>query len=114
VQSGKDIILHYYVQAQPFFKTYIIKPTYKEFEFERCHAMKTSHNHSSRRKSLTIFLTASTTLYPSPIRTRNRRVPPPSPLSLRVAKAGRNHLNEEITPLLSTVMGERYSQTISN
>ncbi len=41
----------------------------------------------------------------------------PLPLPLRVAKAGRNHLNEEIsqiTPLLPTGIGERYSQTISN
>jgi hypothetical protein len=29
-----------------------------------------------------------------------------SPLSLRVAKAGRNYLNEEITPLLPTGVGE--------
>ncbi len=35
-------------------------------------------------------------------------------LPLRVAKAGRNHLNEEITPLLPTGIGERDSQTISN
>jgi hypothetical protein len=32
----------------------------------------------------------------------------------RVRRAGRNHLNEEIPPLLPTGMGERYSQTISN
>jgi hypothetical protein len=38
----------------------------------------------------------------------------PLHLPLRVAKAGRNHLNEEITPLLPTGIGERYSQTISN
>ncbi len=31
-----------------------------------------------------------------------------------VSKASRNHLNEEITPLLPTGIGERYSQTISN
>jgi hypothetical protein len=41
-----------------------------------------------------------------------RRLPPPPPL--RVAKTGENHLNEEITPLLPTVIGERFSQTISN
>ncbi len=34
--------------------------------------------------------------------------------SSTVAKAGRNHLNEEITPLLATGIGERYSQTILN
>ncbi len=40
--------------------------------------------------------------------------PPPTPLPLRVAKAGRNNLNNEITPLLlPTGIGERYSQTIS-
>jgi hypothetical protein len=37
-------------------------------------------------------------------------LPPP----LRVAKTGKNHLNEEITPLLPTGIGERFSQTISN
>ncbi len=41
------------------------------------------------------------------------RVPTPSHLPLCVAKAGRNHLNEDITPLLPTGIGERYSQTIS-
>ncbi len=35
---------------------------------------------------------------------------PPPP---RVAKTGKNHLNEEITPLLPTGIGERFSQTIS-
>jgi hypothetical protein len=40
--------------------------------------------------------------------------PTPSPIPLRVAKAGRNILNEEITPLLPTGIGERYSQTVSN
>jgi hypothetical protein len=34
---------------------------------------------------------------------------------LRVATAGKkNHLNEEINPLLPTGIGERYCQTISN
>jgi hypothetical protein len=36
--------------------------------------------------------------------------PPPSTRG----KAGRNHLNEEITPLLPTGIGEKYSQAISN
>jgi hypothetical protein len=49
---------------------------------------------------------------PPPQGTLEHRVPTPPPL--RVAKAGRNHLNEEITPLLPTGIGERYSQTISN
>jgi hypothetical protein len=40
------------------------------------------------------------------------RVPTPSPLPLRVAKAGTNRLNKEITPLLPTGIGEQYSQTI--
>jgi hypothetical protein len=31
-----------------------------------------------------------------------------------VAKTARNHLNEEITPLLPTGIGHRFSQTISN
>jgi hypothetical protein len=42
------------------------------------------------------------------------RVPTPPPLPLRVAKAGRNNFNEEITPILPTGIGDRYSQTISN
>ncbi len=37
---------------------------------------------------------------------------PPHPL--RVAKTDKNHLNEEITPLLPTGIGKRFSQTISN
>jgi hypothetical protein len=40
----------------------------------------------------------------------NHRVPSPPPPPLRVAKAGRNHLNEEFTP--SSPLG--YSQTITN
>ncbi len=44
--------------------------------------------------------------------TTGGRPPPLIPLS--VAKAGRNHLNEEITPLLPTGIGKRYTQTISN
>jgi hypothetical protein len=36
--------------------------------------------------------------------------PPPSTRG----KAGRSHLNEEITPFLPTGIGERFSQTISN
>jgi hypothetical protein len=39
---------------------------------------------------------------------------PSPPLPLRVATAGNNHLNKEITPLLPTGIGERCSQTISN
>ncbi len=31
-----------------------------------------------------------------------------SPLPLRVAKTGRNHLNEEFTPLLPTGIGARF------
>jgi hypothetical protein len=37
----------------------------------------------------------------------NHWVPTP-PLPLHVVKAGRNHLNEEITPLLPNGIGERY------
>jgi hypothetical protein len=52
------------------------------------------------------------------LRLHNRYIPqgpnPFPPPSLRVAKAGRNNLNEEITPLLPTEIGERCSQTISN
>jgi hypothetical protein len=44
------------------------------------------------------------------------RVPTPPPLSPCVANAVKNHLNEEITPLLPTGIGGQYSysQTISN
>ncbi len=38
----------------------------------------------------------------------------PSPLPLRVAKAVRHHMNEEITPVLPIGKGAQYSQTISN
>jgi hypothetical protein len=38
----------------------------------------------------------------------------PLPLLLLVAKAGKNHLNKEITPLLPAGIGEQYSKTISN
>ncbi len=31
-----------------------------------------------------------------------------SPLTLRVAKTGRNHMNEEFTPLLPTGIGEKF------
>ncbi len=44
---------------------------------------------------------------------RSHRVPTPSPLPLYVTMVDRNHLNEEITPLLPTGIGEWYSQTIS-
>jgi hypothetical protein len=39
---------------------------------------------------------------------------PPLPLHVPVATACENQLNEEITPLLPTGIGERYFQTISN
>ncbi len=52
-------------------------------------------------------------LFPGTTNTERHYMVPP-PLPLRVAKAGRNHLNEKIIPLLSTGIGERYSQTISN
>ncbi len=42
------------------------------------------------------------------------RVPTPLPLPLGIFKADVNHLNEEITLLLPTGIGERYSQSISN
>jgi hypothetical protein len=49
---------------------------------------------------------------------RSHRVPTPTPhpSSSTRGKAGRNHFNEEITPLLSIWIGERYSQsqTMSN
>ncbi len=44
----------------------------------------------------------------------HHRAPTHSPLPLCVAKTGKNQLNEEITPLLSTGIGDRFSQTISN
>jgi hypothetical protein len=39
------------------------------------------------------------------VRDTASRVPSPPPLPLRVAKAGRNNLNEEIPPLLPTGIG---------
>jgi hypothetical protein len=39
---------------------------------------------------------------------------PPPPRTLLVVTAGKNHLNEEITPLHLTGIGKRCSQTISN
>jgi hypothetical protein len=44
----------------------------------------------------------------------DHRAPTPSPPPLRLAKTGKNHLNEEITPLLPTGIGERFSQPVSN
>jgi hypothetical protein len=44
----------------------------------------------------------------------SHRVPTPAPLPLREGRQGRNHLNEEIIPLLLSGIGEQYSQTISN
>jgi hypothetical protein len=44
----------------------------------------------------------------------NHSVPTPFPLPIRVAKAGRNHLKEEITPFLPTGIVERCCHTISN
>jgi hypothetical protein len=38
----------------------------------------------------------------------------PLPLPLREAKTDKNHLNKEITTLLSTGIGKRFKQTISN
>ena len=43
------------------------------------------------------------------------RMPTPAPfLYVHVEKAGKNHLNEEITPFLPTRIGEQYCKTISN
>ncbi len=39
---------------------------------------------------------------------------PPPPSSSTRGKAGKNHLNEEIAPLLPIGIGERVSKTISN
>jgi hypothetical protein len=44
---------------------------------------------------------------------QDHRMPTPPPSFTR-RKADRNHLNEEIIPLLPTGLGERFSQTISN
>jgi hypothetical protein len=51
-----------------------------------------------------------------PIISCHHRVPTPPPPNLptREAKAGRNHLKEEITPFLPTRIGERCIQTILN
>jgi hypothetical protein len=50
---------------------------------------------------------------PTPIQARPQGADPLPPSSTR-GKAGRNNLNEEITPLLPTGIGQRLSQTISN
>ncbi len=42
------------------------------------------------------------------IRVSDHRARIPSPFPLRVAKTGRNHLNEELTPLLPPGLGERF------
>jgi hypothetical protein len=42
----------------------------------------------------------------------DHRVPTPPPVPLHVATANKNHLNEEIVPLLPTEIGEGYSQII--
>jgi len=60
------------------------------------------------------FTRRYTSTYPAPSGHRftpDHRAPTPSPPPLRVAKTGKNPLNEEITPLLPT--GKRFSQTIS-
>ncbi len=44
----------------------------------------------------------------------HHRVPTPPPTPRHVATAGKYHLNEEITPIIPTGIGERYCQTISN
>ncbi len=44
---------------------------------------------------------------------QNHRAPTPSPLPLCIGTAGKNHLNEEITLLLHTGIGKRFTQTIS-
>jgi hypothetical protein len=46
-------------------------------------------------------------LIPAPNRTDATGCRPPPPFLLRVAEAGRNLLNEEITPLLPSGIGER-------
>jgi hypothetical protein len=54
-------------------------------------------------------------LYGNKGRGVSHRVPTLTPLpSSTRGKAGRNHLNEEITPLLPAGIGERFSQTVSN
>ncbi len=45
---------------------------------------------------------------------KRHRMPTPYPPFSTRGKAGRNHLNQEITPLLPTGVGEWFSQTISN
>ncbi len=48
------------------------------------------------------------TSWPRVVLSTAHRARIPSPLPLRVAKTGRNHLNEEFTPLLPTGIGERF------
>jgi hypothetical protein len=60
----------------------------------------------------TLFLYTNVLLCGICVASTGRRLPPPPPL--HVAKTGKNHLNEEISPLLPTGIGEKFSQTISN
>jgi hypothetical protein len=46
------------------------------------------------------------TIFSWNIKNKDHRMPTPSPLPLCVAKAGRNHFNEEITPTTPTGIGE--------
>jgi hypothetical protein len=57
------------------------------------------------------FATCDTEIWISAGYPQGAALPPPP---IHVAKADENNLNEEITPLLPTGNGKRFSQTISN
>jgi hypothetical protein len=63
-------------------------------------------------RSYTLLFLSSHSSSVSPSNPQGADPPPHAPL--HVVTAGKNHLNEEITPLLPTGIGERYGQTISN
>ncbi len=77
--------------------------------FKDCYAKylyKEYHSVFSRRN-----WTLPTPLSPANVPHRARI---PSPIPLRVVKTGRNHLNEEITPLLPTGIGDRFKPNLIN
>ncbi len=67
-----------------------------------CNLIFVSQQRRTERESLKLLL--------SKYEPQGADPPPP----LHPATAGKNHLNEEITPLLPTGIGERYCQTILN
>jgi hypothetical protein len=94
--------------AFPIFRTcFIIDIHYYSVVYTEETVATLLHIHIDRHKS--------TRTFPHPLSAGiTAQGADPPPFLRRVAKADKNHLNEEITPLLPTVIGELYSQTISN